>query len=124
MRSGSDKKDFHGGENMSLHDKYLINQAHKEYAAELKRQHAQIEAMRDLLAEAGNLFRFYEQLHRAKGPGHEDKAKRNGGIALRIEGSLAAANVGAKAQAPVLRRLSPLSDQLGGSLRSERKDEC
>lgn len=39
----------------------------------------------DLLREAGELFRFYEQSHRAKGAGHEAKAKRNAEIAERIE---------------------------------------
>lgn len=50
----------------------------------------EIEALRKLLAEAGALFRVYEQSHRAKGPGHEAKTERNAEIAGRIGTVLAA----------------------------------
>lgn len=49
---------------------------------------AEIERLRALLAEAGALFRFYEQSHRAKGLGHEAKAERNAEISERIEAAL------------------------------------
>lgn len=45
-------------------------------------------ALRALLAEAASLFRHYESLHRAKGPGHEEKVARNAEIAGRIECAL------------------------------------
>lgn len=43
----------------------------------------------ELLREAAALFRFYEQSHRAKGAGHEEKVARNADIAGRIEACLA-----------------------------------
>ena len=49
---------------------------------------AEIERLRTLLAEAGTLFRVYEQSHRAKGPGHEGKVERNAEIAGRIEAAV------------------------------------
>lgn len=57
-------------------------------ADKLRRQYAEIERLRALLAEAGALFRFYEQSHRAKGPDHKDKADRNAEIAGRIKAAL------------------------------------
>ena len=49
---------------------------------------AEIERLRQLLREAAALFRFYEHSHRAKGPGHEEKVRRNASIAGRIEDAL------------------------------------
>lgn len=46
---------------------------------------ARLGALEDMLREAAQLFRFYEQSHRAKGPGHEEKVRRNADIATRIE---------------------------------------
>ncbi len=44
----------------------------------------------ELLKESAELFRFYEQSHRARGPEHLTKAERNAEIAGRIEAALAA----------------------------------
>ncbi len=50
------------------------------------------ERVRRVRAEsAAELFRFYEQSHRARGPEHLTKAERNAEIAGRIEAALAAA---------------------------------
>lgn len=44
--------------------------------------------LEELLEEAANLFRFYEQSHRSRGPEHLEKAERNAEIAGRIEKAL------------------------------------
>lgn len=41
-----------------------------------------------LLKEAAELFRFYEDSHRKRGPEHLEKAERNAEIATRIEAVL------------------------------------
>jgi hypothetical protein len=66
----------------------LLAKEREADAAELRRLHAEIERLRTLLAEAGTLFRVYEQSHRAKGPGHDGKVERNAEIAGRIEAAL------------------------------------
>lgn len=46
-------------------------------------------AMEALLRESAELFRFYEESHRKRGPEHLEKAERNADIAGRIEELLA-----------------------------------
>lgn len=45
----------------------------------------QNQQFRMLLKEAAELFRFYENSHRQRGPEHTEKAERNADIAKRIE---------------------------------------
>jgi hypothetical protein len=47
-----------------------------------------------LLKESAELFRFYEQSHRMRGPEHLEKANRNAEIAGRIESMLSAQEQG------------------------------
>lgn len=51
---------------------------------------ARIEVLEALLVESAELFRFYEDSHRKRGPEHLEKAERNAEIAGRIERALGA----------------------------------
>jgi uncharacterized membrane protein YccC len=62
-----------------------------EQESELERLRARVRGLETVLQEAGALFRHYETLHRAKGPGHEEKVQRNADIAARIEQRLGGA---------------------------------
>lgn len=48
----------------------------------------EVARLRGLLSEAAQLFRFYEQSHRQRGPEHAQKADRNAEVARRIEATL------------------------------------
>lgn len=75
---------------MRLSDKLKQDQIPTDPSHRIDELIHQAKMMEELLIESAELFRFYEDSHRKRGPEHLEKAERNAEIAGRIERALGA----------------------------------